>query len=209
MTEFKLFYPAGTLQPKEKWSAFYAFAQSLDPQSCTQIVEIGRKYEVENGTVRAGGPPPEASDRDRASLRDCKIRWIPCEAATADLFRAISDMVTIANNEVWRVDITGFIEKLQFTEYDGPGSHYSWHADTGGGVASLRKLSFSLQLSPADSYEGGDLEFAQPMDRETKKTFRQQGTSVVFPSYLTHRVTPVTKGKRVSLVGWISGPPYR
>jgi hypothetical protein len=70
VAEFKLLYPAGTLQPRDKWSAFYAFAQSLDAQSCAQIVAIGQKYPVEAGTVRAGGPPQDASDRDRASLRD-------------------------------------------------------------------------------------------------------------------------------------------
>jgi PKHD-type hydroxylase len=196
------------LQPKDKWSAFYSFERAFDVQACQSIVELGQRYPIEDGTVRAFGPV-DASERERSALRDCRIRWIPCEQPSLQLFRAISEMVTVANNEVWQIDITGFIERLQFTEYDQPGTHYAWHSDTGGGVASLRKLSFSLQLTPGDAYEGGDLEFTQPMDARLRQIFREQGTAIVFPSYLTHRVTPVTKGKRISLVGWISGPPYR
>ena len=118
-------------------------------------------------------------------------------------------MVTAANNQVWQVDITGFVERLQFTEYDRPGTNYHWHSDTGGGMASLRKLSFSLQLTAPEAYDGGDLEFTEPINDEMRAMCRQQGTAVIFPSYVTHRVTPITRGARISLVGWISGPPYR
>jgi PKHD-type hydroxylase len=207
--EFKLVFPAGTLQPKEKWSAYYAFAAAFDPHSCARIIELGQQHPLEAGTVRSGSASHDAMERDRIAFRDCRIRWIPCAAATIDLFRAISEMVTVANSEQWQIDITGFIESLQFTEYDRLGANYHWHSDTGGGVASLRKLSFSLQLSPADAYEGGDLEFTFPLDAPTRQMFRQQGTAIIFPSYLTHRVTPITAGKRISLVGWIAGPPYR
>jgi PKHD-type hydroxylase len=207
--DVQLFYPAGGLQPKEKWTSFFAFPRAVDLPTCARIIELGRRYEVENASVKADGPPPDVPEQNRRSFRDCRIRWIPCDGGTVQLFQAISEMVTVANNQHWQVDITGFVERLQFTEYDRPGTNYHWHSDTGGGFASLRKLSFSLQLSPPDSYEGGDLEFTQPVDDTTRKKFREQGTAIIFPSDLTHRVTPITKGARISLVGWVSGPPYR
>lgn len=210
MFQNNLAFPAGTLHPKEKWLPFHVYPQAFTAQACRSILEIGAKYKIEEGTVTAvaaGAANPMANEL--LAFRDCKIRWIPCEAATVDLFRTISTMVTAANDGIWQADITGIVERLQFTEYDRRGSNYNWHSDVGAGVGSLRKLSFSLQLSPPDAYEGGDLEFMCPVDADMKHMLRQQGTAVIFPSYLAHRVSPILGGKRVSLVGWIAGPPYR
>jgi PKHD-type hydroxylase len=64
-----------------------------------------------------------------------------------------------------------------------------------------------VQLSAADVYEGGDLEFhLSGLDRTR---MRRQGTLIAFPSFHEHRVTPVTRGQRFSLVAWVDGPPFR
>lgn len=207
MFQNNMAFPAGTLHAKEKWLPFHAYPQAFTAQACERICAIGEKYAIEEGTVTARAANPAAAEL--IEFRDCRIRWIPCETATADLYRTIATMVTAANDGIWQADITGIIERLQFTEYDRQGSNYNWHSDVGAGVGSLRKLSFSLQLSPADSYEGGDLEFMCPVDSATKHLIRQQGTTVIFPSYLAHRVSPILRGKRTSLVGWVAGPPYR
>jgi PKHD-type hydroxylase len=95
---------------------------------------------------------------------------------------------------------------LQFTRYQAPGEHYEWHIDRGMQTGT-RKLSLSLQLSDPDDYEGGDLEMW--FGGEPTKASRERGMMTFFPSYVMHRVTPVTKGVRYSLVCWISGPPFK
>ena len=75
-----------------------------------------------------------------------------------------------------------------------------------GGSNSTRKISLSIQLTNENSYEGGDLEFM--INRSTIKAPREKGTAILFPYYITHRVTDVTKGKRNSLVFWFHGPPF-
>ena len=64
-----------------------------------------------------------------------------------------------------------------------------------------------LQLSRPDEYEGGRLELDR--DQPTKGEFDARGTVIIFPSFLKHRVTQVTRGVRHSLVGWMEGPNFR
>jgi PKHD-type hydroxylase len=72
-----------------------------------------------------------------------------------------------------------------------------------------RKLSISVQLSAPDEYEGGDFEFMDVGQPPKPINIRTQGTAIIFPSITYHKVTPVTKGKRYSLVGWYEGPEWR
>ena len=112
------------------------------------------------------------------------------------------------NGMYWRYDINGFHEHLQYTVYDGSGTHYDWHVDNNM-LTDLppRKLSMSVQLSDPDDYDGGGLEIS---DGQIVEATDARGSSViVFPSYRVHRVTPVTEGVRRSLVVWANGPPFR
>jgi len=100
------------------------------------------------------------------------------------------------------------VQTIQYTEYN-KGQYYDWHVDTflsSYKALTDRKLSVSLQLSDADDYEGGDLEISQ--SDFSGMEVRQKGTAIVFPSFLEHRVTPVTKGKRISLVSWVEGTKF-
>jgi PKHD-type hydroxylase len=111
---------------------------------------------------------------------------------------------------MWNFNITNLFDNLQFTEYtynpeDKQQSHYDWHMDVGES-ASTRKISMSIQLTDEAEYDGGDLEFM--IHRSIIKAPREKGTVIFFPSYLTHRVTKVTRGTRRSLVFWFHGPPF-
>ena len=88
------------------------------------------------------------------------------------------------------------------------GDFYEWHYDVNWEGTTLydRKLSLVIQLSDEEDYEGGNFEFK---DLEQPVGFRSQGSILVFPSYITHRVTEVTKGQRNSLVCWMEGPRWR
>ena len=118
----------------------------------------------------------------------------------------ILDLMKQANEARYKFDVSGFMnyDAPMIMEY-GKGCHYDWHIDVGKNVPN-RKLSFTIQLSKPDDYEGGDLEF---LGTETKaEAFRQQGTCIIFPSFLAHRVTKIKSGTRYAIVGWIHGPTY-
>jgi PKHD-type hydroxylase len=85
--------------------------------------------------------------------------------------------------------------------------HYDWHMDAGPPENGIqRKLSISILLSDPSEFEGGELQFK---NIEGKKILTKQGSIVVFPSFIEHKVTPVTKGVRYSAVTWASGPSFR
>jgi PKHD-type hydroxylase len=69
---------------------------------------------------------------------------------------------------------------------------------------SNRKLSCVLQLSDAADYDGGDLQLNNGSQIITVP--KEKGTITFFSSFTLHRVTPVTRGKRQTLVTWLSGP---
>ena len=75
----------------------------------------------------------------------------------------------------------------------------------------LRKVSLTVQLSDPSEYEGGDLEISKGGLSEDSgyKMHRGKGTVVIFPSYMMHRVTPVTRGTRRSFVLWVGGSHYK
>ena len=73
----------------------------------------------------------------------------------------------------------------------------------------IRKLSFSLQLSDENDYDGGEFCFRQDENSAEVLQTKKQGSLIVFDSRLEHRVKPVTRGVRHSLVGWYSGPLWR
>jgi len=98
-------------------------------------------------------------------------------------------------------------ELAQYTEYP-EGGFYDWHMDSDVSFEygpPVRKISMTCLLSPEPEFEGGDLE----MMEEGKIIKLKQGQIVFFSSFLKHRVTPVTRGNRKSLVMWFGGPPLR
>ena len=120
----------------------------------------------------------------------------------------------------WKYDIRG-AEDMQITRYkkgefyyfhrDGKGDHLSAYDEPNKGFlhGNVRKLSMTVLLN--DNYEGGEFQFAT-YNREkctiTTPEFNETGSIIVFPSDIEHRVAPVTKGIRYSLVVWFLGPPF-
>ena len=109
-----------------------------------------------------------------------------------------------ANKDNFLYDISHIEQDMiQYTQYN-KGDYYDWHTDIGRGDASNRKISLSILLN--DDYEGGDLAFFLTGEQSLKP---DAGQAIAFPSFLPHRVTPLTKGIRWSLVCWITGDPFR
>jgi PKHD-type hydroxylase len=133
--------------------------------------------------------------------RNTKICWAP---NTSYIGLLLFNHILHANQKAgWLFDVDQ-IEKVQIGQYS-IGGHYDWHVDApfyerkGDGIQ--RKISISLLLSDPDSYEGGDFLFK---DIDTPLT-KKQGSIIVFPSGVTHKVTPVTSGVRYSAVTWANG----
>ena len=140
-------------------------------------------------------------------LRKSRVGWIPMDQNFLWLHAKLGEMVNIANKELWGFDISGMDEQIQYAEYPENGGHYDWHMDTGPDKFSRRKISITVQLSDPSEYEGGDLQIK--INAGQNDTPKGLGNVVIFPSYLLHRVTPVTKGLRRSLVLWITGPAFK
>ena len=111
----------------------------------------------------------------------------------------------LSNLSIWKYNIQE-MEKVKILRYEN-GGKYKWHTDCGSKETSLRKLTAVVQLSDPDNYEGGNLEFGIT-DKSGKNNYtapRTRGSITIFPAFLSHRVTPITKGRRYSLITWMLG----
>ncbi len=139
-------------------------------------------------------------------LRKSSVMFLDNTPENDWIYQRLAHACMKVNNERFWFDLLGFHQELQLTKY-GEGDLFDWHMDFGAGDISARKLSITVQLADSDDYEGGDLQFMA--NQKVENAPRQKGTAIIFPSFVMHRVTPVTKGVRQSIVGWVSGPPYR
>jgi PKHD-type hydroxylase len=166
---------------------------------CKEIIKIGTLLDQIDAEVS------EKNIIDKEA-RMCKLSWMKFNKDTKFIYEKISSVVINLNEKFFQFNLTGFVEDFQFTEYNAPSNFYTYHTDTLHG-GTVRKLSVTLQLTPQEQYEGGDLELFY--DSKPEKMKKDVGRLVVFPSYALHRVLPVTKGTRHSLVGWVNGPPFK
>lgn len=149
----------------------------------------------------AGGANPEG-------MRDSKVGWIALNDDTAWFYDRMAYIARQLNAQFYRFDLTGFVEDMQFTVYNSNDkSFYDWHIDSGDNTDVPRKLSMVLSLTNPKEYQGGKLQIKTSKDEDEPDTVR--GTVVAFPSYRLHRVTPVTRGLRKSIVVWVGGPPFK
>lgn len=169
-------------------------------------VTCARAIELAQGSASAPGRVG-TDEIQLGEIRRSDIWFFDPAPETDFIFTPLHDAVMHLNQR-YNLDLTGFATGCQIARYSAADQgHYDWHIDLGIGRFSRRKLSVSVQLSPSDAYDGGDLEFH--LSGLDHANMRQQGTLVAFPSFLQHRVAPVTRGERFSLVAWIDGPPYR
>ena len=196
--------------PVQGWPNFQVHPLAFSEPECARILSIGHDAVVA-GAEEAGIEGVE----DPGALRRTQVAWIPREPATEWVYERLEALGRGAN-EAWGLDLDGIDEELQFTLYEGPGAHYTWHHDgLEVGVAD-RKVSVVVQLDDPQLYRGADLEFLEvatdydPAEREAYlDQVRARGTAVSFCSFEYHRVTRLVSGRRRSLVAWLSGPPLR
>lgn len=140
--------------------------------------------------------------------RRCTFSALNYFPALDFFFEKITKTVQTLNAKNYNFDLTGIFEPLQYLQYDSSIlGHYDSHVDSGALNIPPRKLSIVIQMSDPSEYEGGELQLfthSEPYSIPKKK-----GRLIVFPSYVLHKVTPVTSGLRKSIVGWIAGPAFR
>jgi len=184
----------------------------LPPTEADRLRELLEAGAWSPGLVEDPRYPPGLAER--ASTRRCTLTpTIDPELAA----RLVLEVRRInVNLQGYTLDGLSADDPMLAMRY-GVGDHFDWHIDNAlaDGPGETRKLSFSLQLSHPASYDGGDLVFAMlEHGRDAaeiagiRQALRQQGALVVFPSFHLHRVTPVTRGVRVAIVGWMHGPAF-
>jgi PKHD-type hydroxylase len=168
----------------------------LTAAECASIIAQGDTQTSVAGSL--GG-----DDTIKESTRRSKVTYLMHDDENAWLYDRLGLEIQQVNAEAYGYELSG-IEAIQLATYD-EGDHYDWHTDLGEGDNSTRKLSLSIQLTPADEYDGGELEFMKMTDLGTKN----QGAIIFFPSFLHHQVKPVTRGRRYSLVAWVHGDAFK
>jgi PKHD-type hydroxylase len=180
------------------------WTDAFTKEECEKIIEIGYQHALVDGSV--GKNPVKNEYGVDEAVRKSKVAFVQPIPEMHWVYQRLTGLCLELNKQFFNFDLFGFTESLQFTEYKPPGGNYNFHIDRAAGIVA-RKLSIVLQLTPEEDYVGGDFEIY--IGNEPQKLFRKQGTLLVFPSYALHRVTAVTEGTRNSLVGWISGKPFK
>lgn len=206
---------------------YYCYPNGVPDHICDEIIKFAKsKDDTVARTGWQGDTKKKLKDftekeiKDLKALRDSNIVWLN----ETWIYRHIQPFVHMANVEAeWNYD-WDWSEEIQFTKYK-EGQFYDWHMDSfdrpynkpneQNSHGKIRKLSVTVQLTNGDDYEGGELEFQPRLsDKSPLETFIpeksfEKGTVIVFPSHIHHRVRPVTKGVRYSLVMWNLGKPFK
>lgn len=180
---------------------FATWSGGFSDEELERIIQIGDRASIEQATIG------EDNKIDNV-VRNSKTGWLSLDDETRFMYDKLGYIARQLNGQFFDFDLWGFVEDLQYTIYESDENHYTWHLDRGGvNTDTPRKLSLVLQLTDPAEYEGGDLEiFAGPKPTAVKK---EKGLVVAFPSFMLHRVTPVTRGTRKTLVVWLTGPRFK
>jgi PKHD-type hydroxylase len=156
---------------------------------------------------------PLGNGNIKDNVRKSEIDFLSINDQNKWVFDKFYQAVNKINTNTYRFDLTGF-EYMQYTVYKDNLSHYDWHIDTlVDGILEdnklTRKLSISFILSDQDEYEGGDFEILSKNFNEPIEIVQKRNRLIAFPSFFWHKVSPVTKGTRRSLVFWVLGPKFK
>ena len=206
---------------------YWWFKSAIPPRICDDIVKYGLKQKEDVAITGGMGrnrdlkkqPLNKKEIKNLKKKRDSSIVWMNDRW----IYKEIQPYVNLANrNAEWNFN-WDWSESCQFTKYN-PGQYYDWHCDSWDGIydqegptkGKIRKLSVTVSLSNEKDYEGGELVFDFRTNDPHKKRnvgvckdILPKGSLVVFPSFVWHRVKPVTKGVRYSLVVWNLGYPFQ
>jgi len=189
-----------------RWRSFIVETTQpiFTPEQCKMIIKAGRSEPRNDASVgNAKGIKGGVID---TKTRTSHISWIPFKKM-ADMYKDIEKIMKQTNGNHFGFDGMTITEMAQYTEYP-EGGFYDWHVDNDVNMQHeppVRKISMTLLLSPESEFEGGDLELMA----EGKVGKIKQGHAIFFASFIRHRIKPVTRGIRKSLVMWFGGTPFK
>lgn len=173
------------------------FDGMFTPQQCKHIIEMRSNYRSGKSLVYTDG-------HDRPDIRSSKTYILEEDAHTAWIYERV---IRVSKKYCETAQfLVSNMENLQLLEYH-TGGFFNWHFDVGYKAMSTRKFSMVALLSDPEDFRGGQLEFM--MEEEPYRQVLYQGSASFFASFLLHRVTPVTRGPRYSLVAWFNGDAFR
>ena len=202
---------------------YWFFPSAIPERICDDIARYGKQIQDQMAVTGGYGKDPKDLSKkeikDLKRKRDSNIVWMNDRW----IYKEIHPYINQANvNAGWNFEWS-WSESCQFTKYK-KGQYYDWHCDSwnkpyaeeGPTKGKIRKLSVTVTLSDPKEYKGGELEFDfrqqdpdKPREVRTCTEILPKGSVVVFPSFVWHRVKPVTKGTRHSLVVWTLGHPFQ
>lgn len=182
---------------------------ALSPGECARLIDLFDASPDITGGRLSGG--------NETDTRICETLWMDDTTEIAWIFVRLAELVAEVNRENFHFDLDEFRESAQILRYSAPvitsggtssAGRYDTHVDIGaGGHSATRKLSLSIQLSAAGSYSGGGLQIGE--NDEDWSAPLDAGTAILFPSFVKHRILPLTVGTRYALVAWVHGPAFR
>jgi PKHD-type hydroxylase len=175
---------------------YWLYESAISKEQCNLILGETDWHTQHTGEFMRDGQ--SISNKD---IRETSVTFVPPHSVVGCILN--THLINI-NTYQWNYDITR-IQDVQIGHYT-EGGHYDWHTDTTAPDEHKlqRKLSGVLMLSDPSDYEGGLLEI-----KDVEMPQLKQGTLIVFPSFMKHRVTKVTKGNRFTAVAWAVGPAFR
>jgi PKHD-type hydroxylase len=206
---------------------YYYFQNALTSRFCDEVIKYGISQQEQlaitgeqSNKINKGKSLSNEDLKDLKKKRDSNIVWLN----DSWIYKEIQPYVHEANKLAgWNFD-WDFSESCQFTKYK-LNQFYDWHCDSWEGTynnpsnlnvhGKIRKLSVTCSLSDPKDYKGGELEFDFRNNDSNNPSVKKcseilpKGSIVVFPSHVWHRVKPVTKGIRYSLVIWNLGYPFK
>ena len=189
-----------------KWKSFIVETTIpiFTPKQCQMIINAGKAEPKQNAQV--GSNINKEDGILDTKTRTSHISWIPFKKMP-EMYKDIERIMKATNGNHFGFDGMQITELAQYTEYP-EGGFYDWHVDNDVHMQHeppVRKISMTLLLSPESEFEGGDLELMS----ENKVAKIKQGHAIFFASFIRHRVKPVIRGNRKSLVMWFGGPPFK
>jgi len=205
---------------------YWYFTKALPVGLCNKILKLGKSKKVKQAATFSTKKDQPLNKQEMETLkvkRNSKVVWLN----EPWIHKAIQPFVHTANRHAgWNFE-WGWSEPAQFTQYK-KGMYYNWHRDStaepypselgSSFVGKIRKLTSVLVLSNPSEYKGGELEFQFQAEDPQFNTDRKikianevapKGSIIVFPSFVWHRVKPVTKGVRYSMPTWHIGYPFK
>jgi PKHD-type hydroxylase len=189
-------------EPKWKSWIIQTTTPLFTPEQCREIIASGRAQKPRTAQIGMGKPGGGTDTKKRVTT----ISWIPFKEM-GHMYRDLNNFIQKANENHFGFGDIRITENAQFTEYP-EGGFYDWHMDCDVHMQHeppVRKISMTLLLNDPSEFEGGDLELMGP----GKYAPLKQGHAICFASFLNHRVNPVKRGMRQSLVVWFGGKPFR